>query len=607
MDAISSGCKINFTDTPVQTKLPHPIKFNEIEQKALDDIILQLEKDKVIERCEREPGDYVNQVFLREKKSTEGKKYRIILNMKKLNKDFIESIKHKSTSLQSCLDLMEPNCYMGSIDLANAFHTVPMHPDFTKYLKFTVKNITYKYLVLPMGYKDSARMFLKILKPVLAHLRAKSFLSSVYTDDFFLTDKTPPSCSLNVETTKQILKKLGFDFSDKSVTQPTQNLLHLGFILNSVSMTVSLGSDKKSHIRNLVLECLNGECFSIRFLARLIGTLVAAFPGVEYGKLYYRQLEMLKTSELRRLRNYEAVISLTQPCREELQWWLQEGLDSHKDISHGNPDLILTSDSSDYGWGAHLSHNKLSTQGLWSSVEAQFHINVKELKAVVLGVEALCSNVHSCHLQIQSDNTTTVSYINNMGGTHSLVCNHLAKQLILFCKLKHIWVSACHVAGSDNILADKLSRDFNHNIEWSLHPDTFQELCSAFGTPDIDLFASRINHKLPTYVSLNPDAKAIAIDAFAHKWESFMYIFPPFNLIPRILRKLKEDKTKRVVMVTPNWSVAQWFPVCKRMALQNPILLRNRVNILQLPTKPKEIHPLLPKMRLLGWFLSGEK
>ena len=109
-----------------------------------------------------EKGDYINTVFLREKRSNDNEiKYRIILNMKTLNKKYVEKTHHKMESLKSVLDLMEKDCFMASIDLKNAFHTIPMDPAFTKYLKFQINDTTYKYLVLPMGFTSSPRLFCK--------------------------------------------------------------------------------------------------------------------------------------------------------------------------------------------------------------------------------------------------------------------------------------------------------------------------------------------------------------------------------------------------------------------------------------------------------------
>ena len=107
-------------------------------------------------------------------------------------------------------------------------------------------------------------------------------------------------------------------------------------------------------------------------------------------------------------------------------------------------------------------------------------------------------------------------------------------------------------------------------------------------------------------MSLNPDPQASAINAFAHKWDMFVYIFPPFNLIPRILRKLTEDKTPKAIIIVPVWKVAAWYPKLTRMCLQPPLKLKNREDIITLPNKPKEKHPLLPKMRLMACLLSGK-
>ena len=55
------------------------------------------------------------------------------------------------------------------------------------------------------------------------------------------------------------------------------------------------------------------------------------------------------------------------------------------------------------------------TGGLWSAKEHCFHINYLEMKAVLFGLQSLCSDLTDKHIRIQSDNTTTVSYINAMG------------------------------------------------------------------------------------------------------------------------------------------------------------------------------------------------
>ena len=95
-------------------------------------------------------------------------------------------------------------------------------------------------------------------------------------------------------------------------------------------------------------------------------------------------------------------------CKQELNWWLEEGLSSLKPISNGNPQFVIQTDSSKLGWGALLLEHNLDTQGLWTTEEQDFHINYLELKAAHSGIKALCNDLHDCHLQVQLDNQTSV-------------------------------------------------------------------------------------------------------------------------------------------------------------------------------------------------------
>ena len=58
------------------------------------------------------------------------------------------------------------------------------------------------------------------------------------------------------------------------------------------------------------------------------------------------------------------------------------------------------------------------------------------------------------HILIKCDNTTAISYITNMGGTHSYICNEIAREVWLWCILHNVWLSITHVPGKGNRSAD---------------------------------------------------------------------------------------------------------------------------------------------------------
>ena len=63
----------------------------------------------------------------------------------------------------------------------------------------------------------------------------------------------------------------------------------------------------------------------------------------------------------------------------------------------------------------------------------------------------------------------------------------------------------------------------------------FSQNCDLFKvTPEIDFFASALNHQVPKYISWNLDQEAFAIDAFSiSRANTKFYAFPPFSLVKK--------------------------------------------------------------------------
>ena len=218
-----------------------------------------------------------------------------------------------------------------------------------------------------------------------------------------------------------------------------------------------------------------------------------------------------------------------------------------------------------------LGRNK--TGGLWDKDEREYHINYLEMKAVFLGLQSLCGNITQKHIRILSDNTTTVAYINAMGGVKSQGCNEMAQQIWDWCIQRDIWLSACHIPGVQNSEADTESRKFNESTEWSLDSVVFDSILALWGPFQIDLFASRLNFKVANYVSWKPDPGATFINAFLMNWQHhYFYAFPPFSLISTCLQKIEQDQASGVLLV-PVWKTQPWFTILLHLLIDKPRLL----------------------------------
>ena len=208
-----------------------------------------------------------------------------------------------------------------------------------------------------------------------------------------------------------------------------------------------------------------------------------------------------------------------------------------------NGDVASKFDNSDrclpVRMGAVCLNTGKETNGLWSKEETMLHINVLELMTAWFAIQTLVNVTTGAHVRFQMDNTTAVSYINKQGGTKSCQMVIIAKKIWDWAIKHQVQVSAEHLPGKQNVTANKLSRELNDNLEWSLDREVFCKLIRKAGfRPQVDLFATRLNAQVQKFVSWKPDPQAWKVDAFAITWTGIKaYAFPPFCLISRLLQK----------------------------------------------------------------------
>lgn len=76
-------------------------------------------------------------------------------------------------------------------------------------------------------------------------------------------------------------------------------------------------------------------------------------------------------------------------------------------------------------------------------------------------------------------------------------------------------LSALHLKGGLNVLSDFLSRHWVKQDEWVLNQEVYLDLVVRWGTPEVDLFASRSNVKVPHFCSLVRGDQAWALYALS--------------------------------------------------------------------------------------------
>ena len=99
-------------------------------------------------------------------------------------------------------------------------------------------------------------------------------------------------------------------------------------------------------------------------------------------------------------------MELAPPVLEDINRWINNIHSSCYVIDHGEPHVTLYTDASTTGWGCEFQGTP--TGGLWSSIEAQNHINYLEMLTIKLGLKCFEEKIRQQHVKLMVDNMTAV-------------------------------------------------------------------------------------------------------------------------------------------------------------------------------------------------------
>ena len=204
------------------------------------------------------------------------------------------------------------------------------------------------------------------------------------------------------------------------------------------------------------------------------------------------------------------------------------------------------------------------------------------------------------------DNSTIVAYVCKAGGTVSDSLCELTGQLLHWTEAHNVLLEARYLPGQLNVLADLLSRR-NQVLaaEWPLLPQVAKKIIRTWGSLTIDLLATHLNVKLPLYCSLIPNPQAVFEDAFHHPWNHLdVYAFPPFNLVDRVVARVRETPNLSMTLIAPLWPEKSWFTNLLLLLTQPPLALPLWDHLLHQPNFHR-FHKGVHALNLHTWKLSS--
>ena len=453
-------------------------------------------------------------------------------------------------------------------------------PGVSRILRFVACGKVYQFKVLCFGLSTAPQVFTRVMAPVSAFLHRTGIRLHRYLDDWLIQASFREQVLLALETVLQLCSSLGIVVNwEKSQLLPTQRMAYLGVLLDSITFRASPALkrvEKLLPIGDVFLSCVKQLVSSWLELLGVLSSVIHLVPG---GRLRMRSLQFTLRRAWDQV-DQSALVSWTPGIRLDLEWWLdRERLELGVVLDQVSPQLDLWSDASDVGWGAHLGEEVSS--GRWSPEELDLSINARELLAIERALLFFAPQIKDSSVAIFADNPTAVTYLRNQGGTRSQLLNAIAQRILRWSERLPVQLMPQFIMGHHNVLADSFSRP-NQVLgsEWTLKTEVFQELQRRW-LVSIDLFATSLNHQCCPYFSPFHDPNALGMDALLQSWQA--YAFPPWSLIPAVLKKLRSSSGVLLTIIAPYWPQRLWFPALLDLVVDSPVALPLSRDLLRQP------------------------
>jgi hypothetical protein len=319
-----------------------------------------------------------------------------------------------------------------------------------------------------------------------------------------------------------------------------------------------------------VKKMKNYQSVPVRELASLIGLLNSTRVQHDRASLYLVKLNRVKCGTVAK-EGWEGQFIITHMVSGELAWWERVIAENYPAslIPPPQPDAHLFVDASPAGWGAwlHQSNERYHAFGAWPANVKTQTSNFHEMLAVSCAVKSYSSRMllrSGIHVRIHSDNSSTVFNIQRKAAARNLF--HPLRDLFNWCDKSDIIISAQHVKGIHNSVADSLSR-LSRSGDYSLKRGVFNRICSTLQVkPVIEMFASGSNRQLPIIISPVLGDNTLVRDALGIRWTGQLnFVHPPIPLIGRCLRKVLAENASALVVV-PNWKGQSWNNLLNKLS-----------------------------------------
>ena len=610
VNTIRKGVPANMVSFPRPYFRPSPPQQSQILDGILKDYVAQ-EAVVPLEAKVQRKTKFWTPIFGRQKRDGP---WRLITDLRRLNECCMPIPFRPDTWKSLVTQLEQKVVHWGvTLDMKSFFHHLMLSPALQRWCRVYHNDVAYQVRAMPFGLQTAPAWAWRLAKPIVAHMRKRGTTLVWYVDDVALLGETPTHVMDELRYLVDLLTKLRVKINfEKSDLKPRQQLNFLGMVVDLEHKSIFPQPQSLVGALKLNAKLAKAKKATPKDLATLAGKVTDLARGLNNvtglprqlmkaaGKMAYAQQKFLPIAKAWKTPKF-----LAQPTRlllTEILGTLQQPVG--KNFNHPQKELVeIFVDASPLGWGGWLVRKgqtvKAWSEG-WSAKERKLHSTHQENQAARKTLQKAENQIpEGAHVLLHSDCQSVVHQYNK--GTTIKNLNQIVLEVMGRLRAKNVTLQAVWIKGEHNVWADKLSRRQDPQ-DYKLRTSAANHVMQCLGRPDIDLFASRLNHQVPRYGSLVDDPRSEG-NTWQLQWGTYRlpWVNPPWEDIPQVLNKVIRDKA-RVLAVLPLWRTRPWFATVCHLMASRMIVLEG-----ELFRNPEGRWMEQPRWKLMAAVLDGTK
>lgn len=465
-------------------------------------------------------------------------KPRLICDLRRLNSHIVVS-RTRLTSLKEISNWLVPDSWVGRIDVKRAFSQIPVKEALRKYLGFQWKGEVYRFSTLPFGLAISPFILIKVLKPILEIAHKLRIKVVLYMDDFVVQAATRKRCLEDMATLLRILQDHQVRVSPAKILWPSQEQVILGAVFStSGTVRIKPAPQKLFQCKACWLAIKRGNLHLLPKGFGILGWVAQASPALKFRSRFLHS-EINTGNAAGFWYQVNVLLSLLTPSLP----FTEVG-------AIHQPELTLVSDASESGWGGVLQ----TSSGVVLGQIGGPHLSrgesslVKEARGLLLALKGFANRIPAGQpIKLVVDNTPLMWALRNYGSLVSPAANHIMQEVF-------------------NFLDMKKARIVTEYIESEINP----------ADPP-----SRWSHNMRPRMMLWPEPKQLMV----------------------MISEMRAAQSRpEILLMTPNWPAAIWYPMLAEVATNKLIEIRRPAWVLH----PSQGWIRPPRWGLLIWQVPAQ-